>query len=133
MHRGVQLLVRDLNHLYREVPALHELDCEAEGFAWIDCNDAEASVISYLRHATNPQEFVVILCNFTPVARAGYRIGVPHAGEYREILNTDSAFYGGGDVGNAGGIRSEVVAAHGYAQSLLLTLPPLATLVLAPI
>ncbi len=133
MHGGVQALVRDLNHLYRDMPALHERDCEPEGFAWIDCNDAEASVISYIRRGVDPDDFAVILCNFTPVARSAYRIGVPHSGNYREVLNTDSSFYGGGNVGNAGNIASEAISAHGYPQSLSIMLPPLATLILRPV
>ncbi|GMV63463.1 MAG: 1,4-alpha-glucan branching enzyme GlgB [Parvibaculum sp.] len=132
MHVGVQALVRDLNHIYRSTPALHERDCESEGFSWIDCNDAEAGVISYLRRAADPADFAAIVCNFTPVVRRGYRIGVPRAGDYRELVNTDSRHYGGGDVGNAGCVVAEPVPAHGHAQSLVVTLPPLATLVFKP-
>lgn len=132
MHAGVQRLVRDLNHLYRGMPALHERDCEPEGFSWIDCNDAESSVISYIRRAADPGDFAVIVCNFTPVVRSAYRIGVPRAGEYLEILNTDSTHYGGSNVGNSGRVIAEQIAAHGHPQSLALTLPPLATLVLRP-
>ena len=132
MHVGVQALVRDLNHIYRGTPALHEHDCESEGFSWIDCNDAEAGVISYLRRAADPADFAAIVCNFTPVVRRGYRIGVPRAGDYRELVNTDSRHYGGGDVGNAGRVVAEPVPAHGHAQSLVVTLPPLATLVFKP-
>lgn len=132
MHAGVQALVRDLNHVYRTMPALHERDCEPEGFSWIDCNDAEASVISYLRRAADPDDFVAVVCNFTPVVRHGYRIGVPRAGDYRELVNTDSHHYGGGDVGNGGHVATEAVPAHGHAQSLAVTLPPLATIVFKP-
>ncbi len=131
-HRGVQGLVRDLNGLYRALPALHELDCEAEGFEWIDCNDAEQSVISYLRRAGGEGAFAVVVCNFTPVVRHEYRIGVPIGGLYRERLNTDAAEYGGSGVGNLGGKTAEEVPCHGRAYSLSLTLPPLATLVLVP-
>lgn len=132
MHTGVQALVRDLNHIYRSTPALHERDCEPEGFSWIDCNDAEAGVISYLRRAADPDDFAAIVCNFTPVVRRGYRIGVPRTGDYRELVNTDSRHYGGSDVGNAGRVVAEPVPAHGHAQSLVVTLPPLATLVFKP-
>jgi 1,4-alpha-glucan branching enzyme len=132
MHAGVQSLVRDLNHLYRGTRALYERDCEGEGFSWIDCNDWEASVVAYLRRGGDPGDFVVVVCNFTPVVRRGYRIGVPRAGRYREILNTDSAHYGGGNVGNDGGVATQDMAAHGMAQSLSLSLPPLGVLVLAP-
>ena len=132
LHAGVQNLVRDLNHLYRDTRALYERDCEGEGFSWIDCNDSEASVISYLRRGGDPQDVVAVVCNFTPVVRRSYRIGVPRAGRYREILNTDSAHYGGSNVGNSGGVETQDVAAHGMAQSLSLSLPPLGVLVLAP-
>ncbi|MEI9988666.1 MAG: 1,4-alpha-glucan branching protein GlgB [Rhizomicrobium sp.] len=132
MHGGVQSLVRDLNRLYRAVGALHERDCEPDGFSWIDCSDSEASVISYIRRGVNPSDFVVVVCNFTPVIRSGYGIGVPQAGAYREILNTDSRFYGGSDAGNGGVIESIAVGAHGMAQTLSLTLPPLGVLILRP-
>ena len=132
MHAGVQMLVRDLNDLYRRLPALHERDCEPEGYAWIDCTDADSSVIAYMRRAGNPDDFVVVVCNFTPIVRRGYRIGVPRAGKYREVLNTDSTHYGGSDVGNAGGLRTQNRAAHGMSASLSLTLPPLSVLVLQP-
>ncbi len=133
MHKGVQTLVRDLNHLYRTSAALHHLDCEVEGFAWIDCHDNESSVISYLRRAVDPKDFAVIVCNFTPVVRTGYRIGVPAPGSYSERLNTDSAYYGGSNVGNAGHIGAEAIPMHGMPWSLALTLPPLATVMLWPI
>ena len=130
MHAGIQRLVRDLNRLYRGIPALHARDCEAEGFSWIDCNDAESSVISYLRRGAG--EFVVIVCNFTPVVRRHYRVGVPQEGRYKELLNTDSAYYGGGNVGNAGAVEADEIAAHGHRASLCLTLPPLGVVVLQP-
>ncbi len=131
-HAGVRHLVHDLNRLYRSRTALHQRDCEPEGFSWIDCNDAENSVISYVRQGAKADDFAVVVCNFTPVVRAGYRIGVPHAGRYREILNTDSAYYGGTNVGNAGELTAEETALHGRPASLTLTLPPLGVLVLAP-
>lgn len=131
-HRGVQNLVRDLNHIYRGLTALHMRDCEQEGFAWIDCSDAEASVISYLRRGVQSDDFAVVVCNFTPVVRRGYRIGVPHGGRYKELLNTDSRYYGGSDVGNGAGVIADDVAAHGMAASLSLTLPPLGVLILVP-
>ena len=129
-HAGVQRLVRDLNHLYRSTTALHEQDCEPEGFAWVDCHDHEASVVSFLRRARDPRRFVVGVCNFTPVVRHGYRIGVPTPGYYREILNTDSRHYGGSNVGNLGGLSTDAIRMHGYDQSLVLTLPPLAVIIL---
>jgi 1,4-alpha-glucan branching enzyme len=132
MHAGVQHLVRDLNHLYRGTPALHQGDCEIEGFEWIDCTDVDKSVISYLRKGHDEGDFVVVVCNFTPVVRRGYRIGVPLGGFYAEILNTDSGLYGGGDVGNAGGVTAVATPCHGRPFSCDLTLPPLAAVVLAP-
>ncbi|MDE2501326.1 MAG: alpha amylase C-terminal domain-containing protein, partial [Alphaproteobacteria bacterium] len=132
MHAGVRQLVHDLNWLYRGKPALHERDCEPDGFSWIDCNDSDASVIAYTRRGVDPHEFVVVICNFTPVVRRGYKIGVPRAGRYREILNTDSSHYGGTDVGNAGGVWTQDHPSHGMAASLLLDLPPLGVLVLEP-
>ena len=133
LHDGMQKLVRDLNHLYRNTSALFERDCEPEGFSWIDCNDSESSVISYIRRGADPNDFVVVLCNFTPVVRRDYRVGVPHAGQYREILNSDSTFYGGSDVGNSGIVSTQNFAVHGMPDSLSLTLPPLGVLVLAPV
>ncbi|HUZ74238.1 MAG TPA: 1,4-alpha-glucan branching protein GlgB [Stellaceae bacterium] len=132
MHRGVSRLIRDLNGLYRGVAALHERDCVVDGFEWIDCSDAEQSVISYIRRAADATRFAVIVCNFTPVVRQRYRIGVPRQGFYRERINTDAQDYGGSGVGNLGGVAAEEIACHGRPWSLTLTLPPLATLVLTP-
>jgi len=132
-HAGVQRLVRDLNHLYRRTSALHERDCQPEGFAWIDCHDHQNSVISYLRKAGDGDDFVVVLCNFTPVVRHAYRVGVPRGGAYEEILNTDSRYYGGSDVGNVGRVNAGAMATHGHPFCLSLTLPPLATLILQPV
>ncbi len=131
-HQGLQHLVRDLNGLFRREPALHQVDFDPAGFQWIDCNDWEGSVVSFLRRARDPDDFLVFICNFTPVLRHGYRIGVPRGGLYREVLNTDARIYGGSDVGNAGGVEAETIPQHGHAQSLLLTVPPLAALVLQP-
>ncbi|TVR83708.1 MAG: 1,4-alpha-glucan branching protein GlgB [Rhodospirillales bacterium] len=131
-HQGIQRLVRDLNTLYRGERSLHEHDCEPEGFEWIDCTDVEASVISYLRKGKDPTDFAVVVCNFTPVVRDSYRIGVPRAGRYIERLNTDSALYGGSDVGNAGAVMSKPIACHGRENSIDLVLPPLAAVVLLP-
>ncbi|APW38238.1 1,4-alpha-glucan branching enzyme [Rhodoferax koreense] len=128
-HAGVQRLVRDLNRLYRDTPALHELDCSPEGFEWIEHNDAQHSVLSFVRKGSARGSHVLVVCNFTPEVRHGYRVGVPGAGVYRERLNTDSEHYGGSNTGTPlGAASSEPVAWHGRAQSLLLTLPPLATL-----
>jgi 1,4-alpha-glucan branching enzyme len=131
LHAGVQRWVRDLNHLYRATPALHELDFSEAGFAWVDCADADISVISYLRTASSGDP-VLVACNFTPVPRPDYRIGVPRAGRWRESLNSDAAEYGGSGQGNLGGVSAEGVAAHGHPQSLRVRLPPLAVLMLTP-
>ncbi|HKK05026.1 MAG TPA: 1,4-alpha-glucan branching protein GlgB [Gammaproteobacteria bacterium] len=128
LHRGLQALVGDLNHLYRSQPALYRHDFEPEGFDWIDCHDAAQSVISYVRG--DGEDFTITVCNFTPVPRYGYRIGVPEPGVYRELINSDSEFYGGSNLGNAGELPSEPVSWMGRAQSISLTLPPLAALVL---
>ncbi len=131
--RGVQTLVRDLNNLYRAQPALYETDCFPEGFSWIDCHDSDNSVISYLRKGSNPDDYVVVVCNFTPVVRQEYRIGVPRDGRYAELLNTDAGCYNGSGVGNSGEIHAEYVEAHGHPYSLNLIIPPLAALILKPL
>ncbi len=99
-HAGVQRLVRDLNHTYRDVGALHQLDCESAGFEWVDASDTEQSVLSFLRRGESPEDVVLVVCNFTPVVRENYRLGVPLPGEWREIVNTDRQDYGGGGVGD---------------------------------
>jgi 1,4-alpha-glucan branching enzyme len=132
-HRGLQALVRDLNWLYRELPALHEQDCYPQGFEWIDCTDIEHCVVSYLRLAREPGRHAVTVCNLTPVPRHGYRIGVPQEGPYRERVNTDAAEYGGSGLGNGGVVHAEPIPCHGRPASVCLTLPPLATLVLEPV
>jgi 1,4-alpha-glucan branching enzyme len=130
LHAGLQHFVRDLNSVYGAEPALHEVDFDPPGFQWIDCNDSENSVVSLVRRAKDSNEFVVAVLNFTPVPRDGYRIGVPEAGVYSELVNSDAELYGGGNVGNGGSVESEPVKAHGYEQSLTLTLPPLGFLLL---
>jgi 1,4-alpha-glucan branching enzyme len=130
-HAGVARLIRDCNALYRTLPALHELDASPQGFSWIDCQDAADSVFAFLRKSGDGR-FAVAVLNATPVVRYGYRIGVPKEGRYTEALNTDSDHFGGSNVGNQGSIETEPIAAHGFAQSLPLTLPPLATLILTP-
>ncbi len=132
-HAGVQRLVTDLNRLYRERPALHRLDCDAIGFEWLVSHDSEQSVFAWLRRDGTGQ-LVLVVCNFTPVPREGYEIGVPeHIGAWREVLNTDSAYYGGSNVGNGvGPLPVSDRPAHGRRASLSLTLPPLGTLFLVP-
>ncbi|RPI08345.1 MAG: 1,4-alpha-glucan branching protein GlgB [Zetaproteobacteria bacterium] len=131
-HKGLQCLVQDLNGLYRTQPALAQADCSPEGFQWIDCDDSDASVVSFLRRGRDPEDFLVFVCNFTPVVRPGYRLGVPRGGLYRERINTDAAIYGGSNVGNAGAVLAEPIPTHGRPYSLQLTLPPLATVVFRP-
>jgi 1,4-alpha-glucan branching enzyme len=130
IHGGLQRFVGDLNRLYATERALHEVDFAPEGFDWIDCNDHEASVISLIRRARDPHDWVVAVLNWTPIAREGYRIGVPEPGFYTELLNSDAWPYAGSNVGNAGGVSTEPVPAHGHQQSLTLTLPPLSALIL---
>ena len=130
--KGIHDLVRDLNHLYRRHPALHEGDCQPGGFAWIDCGDRFNSVLTLLRRAADPDDFLAVAFNFTALPQRDYRIGVPAPGTYAELLNTDSAYYGGRNQGNTGRVEAEPIPAHGFPQSLNLTLPPLAALFLKP-
>ena len=132
LHAGLGQFVRDVHRTYRAEPSLYEVDFEPAGFEWIDCTDSDSSVVAFLRRARDPGDFVVVVLNWTPVVRAGYRVGVPVAGYYREALNSDAALYGGGNVGNAGGVSTEPLSAHGHPQSLSLTLPPLGALILTP-
>jgi 1,4-alpha-glucan branching enzyme len=131
-HRGVRDCVRDLNRLYRTEPALHARDCEGEGFRWIVVNDAEQSVLAWLRLGGADDAPVAVVCNFTPVPRHHYRIGLPRAGVWEELLNTDAIVYGGSGMGNLGRVTAGDVPSHGFAASAELLLPPLATLFLRP-
>lgn len=131
-HQGVQTLVRDLNALYKETPALYEVDFEPAGFEWIEGGDQENSVVSFLRRGRNPEDFVLVVCNFTPIVRHGYRVGTPEGGTYTEALNTDAETYGGSGVGNGGKLEAEAIPASGRNYSLQLTLPPLAAVILRP-
>ena len=130
-HCGLQKLVTDINHLYRNKKALHELDNEGGGFEWIDCSDHENGVISFIRKQVDGAPLITI-CNFTPIVRREYRIGVPNSAHYRELLNSDSSIYGGGNQGNSGGVESEPTASHGMDNSINLTIPPLGVIVLEP-
>jgi len=132
LHAGVKNWVRDLNAFYRNEPALFEQDFSPAGFEWIDCNDAENSTISFLRKGRDEKDIVVVVCNFTPVVRENYRIGVPRAGFWRECLNSDAPHYGGSGQGNLGGVEAAPLQAHGRYQSLNLRLPPLSVLMLKP-
>jgi 1,4-alpha-glucan branching enzyme len=131
LHAGVQAWIRDLNATLVRAPALHARDFDADGFAWIDCCDAANSVVAFVRRAPAAPP-VLVVCNYTPVPRQQYRIGVPRAGRWREVLNSDAAAYGGSGMGNYGGVDSVPVEAHGHAQSIVLTLPPLGVLYLEP-
>ncbi|AWV05529.1 1,4-alpha-glucan branching enzyme (plasmid) [Burkholderia sp. JP2-270] len=130
-HAGVLRLVRDLGHLYRTVPCLHRRDCSSDGFRWIDCADRLQGVLAWRRIGDTPHNFVVAVCNLTPVCRTHYRVGIPYAGTYREILNSDAAEYGGSGAGNLGQSASKPEPWHGEQQCLELTLPPLGMLVFA--
>jgi 1,4-alpha-glucan branching enzyme len=125
-HAGIQKWLGDLNRLYRGEPALHELDCEPAGFEWIDCGDADGSVVSLIRKGASTSALVLAVCNFTPVPRQGYRIGAPRGGFWREALNSDGLAYGGSGVGNLGGVEATPAPLHGRPFSLTLALPPLA-------
>ena len=131
-HAGLRQYVRDLNWLCRSEPALHERDVEPDGFQWIECHDADASVVAFVRRARNPDDHVIVVVNFTPVPREHYAIGVPRAGRYRELLNSDAALYGGSDLGNGGSVRTAAAPRHGFDASVSLTVPPLACLMLTP-
>jgi 1,4-alpha-glucan branching enzyme len=130
-HAGLLKCVKDLNHLYQREAALFEIDFDHSGFEWVDASDSDNSVLSFIRYAKESDEFLVIVSNFTPVAwTGGYRVGVPCPGYYREIFNSDSAHYGGSNLGNAGGHAADHHKKHGFSYSLSLVLPPLATLFL---
>jgi 1,4-alpha-glucan branching enzyme len=130
LHAGIQRFVRDLNALYGAEPAFWEVDFSHEGFEWIDFRDVEQSIVSFLRRGKRPGDELLFVCNFTPVPRHAYRVGVPAEGEYRELLNSDAELYGGSNLGNAGGVASEPVPAQSRPHSISLTLPPLGILVL---
>lgn len=131
LHRGLSLWVRDLNRLLRQEGALHRLDFSPKGFQWVDCGDREQSVVSFLRKDDKGGEVLVVL-NFTPVLRRGYRIGVSRAGRWRELLNSDAPLYGGSGVGNLGGVEAVATPWHGRPYCVELTLPPLGVLFLGP-
>ncbi len=131
-HQGMQNLVRDLNRVYRSEPALYQLDFTQDGFEWIDCMSASESVLAYMRKAKDPNDQVLVCCNYTPVVRHNHRVGVPHKAFYREVINTDSQHYGGSNQGNFPGAQAEEVAWHGRPWSINITLPPLAMVILKP-
>jgi 1,4-alpha-glucan branching enzyme len=127
-HEGIRRWVADLNRLYRDEPALHELDSDPRGFEWMDCTDSEKSVVSFVRRGTTTDDLVLAVYNFTPEPRHNYRVGVPREGFWEEILNSDAPLYGGSGQGNLGGMEAAPVTAHGREQSLNLLLPPLGAL-----
>jgi 1,4-alpha-glucan branching enzyme len=127
-HQGVQKWVKDLNHLYRSEAALYELDFSAEGFEWVDFHNWEESVLAFIRKGSTAGRLLLVVCNFTPVARMNYRVGVPKGGLWQEVLNSDADIYGGSGYGNAGGVEASPLPAHGRYYSLSLILPPLSVL-----
>ncbi|MGI6776744.1 MAG: 1,4-alpha-glucan branching protein GlgB [Acetivibrionales bacterium] len=133
MHKKLQYFVRDLNKMYKEEKALYEVDFEYEGFEWIDCNDSDHSVVSFMRKSRDKSSLLIIVCNFTPVQYDSYRIGTPFFTYHKEILNSDAEIYGGSNMGNMGGVYAQEIPCHGKPYSLELRLPPLSILVLKPI
>ncbi len=129
-HESIRRWVRDLNTTYRGVPALHERDCDPEGFQWVEAHDAERSVVAFLRRAKHSEDVVLVACNFTASPRHNYRLGVPHGGRWEEILNSDARLYGGSGQGNIGGLEAAPILAQGLSQSLNLVLPPLSMVAL---
>ena len=128
-HRKLQTLMRDLNRIYRENPALYEVDFHYSGFEWVDFRDWENSIIAFARRAEDPKDWLLVVCNFTPVPRSKYEFGVPEEGFYQEILNTDSELYGGSNMGNGGVVSSQPVPKHDRPNSISVTLPPLAVVI----
>jgi 1,4-alpha-glucan branching enzyme len=131
-HQGLQKCVSDLNALLRREKALHEVDFDYRGFEWIDCHNHEDSTLSYVRRGKDPNDYLIVCNNFTPVVRQNHRLGVPEPVWFQEIYNSDSTFYGGSDVGNGPGVMAHASESHGRPASIVITLPPLATVVLKP-
>ena len=131
-HSGLQRLVADCNRLYRDLPALHARDASGDGFSWIQYDDSRNAVCAWIRYGELHDGHVIVVCNYSGMRLAGYRIGVPHAGTFREILNTDAAIYGGGNEGNLGAVHSDPIPMHGRDHSVAITLPPLTTLYFTP-
>ncbi len=132
-HQGLKKYVADLNHLYQSEPALYEVDFDWQGFQWIDLHDSDNSTLTYIRYARDRSSFVVCACNFTPVLREEYRMGVPTAGVYQEVINSDAEIYGGSNSGNAGSVQAESIPYHNQPFSVLVTLPPLAVVFFRPV
>jgi 1,4-alpha-glucan branching enzyme len=131
-HQGVQKMVQDINRLYRKEPALYEVDFDPSGFEWIDCRNCDESVLGYIRRAKDPNDFLVVACNFTPSPRLSHRLGVPELCWYDEVFNSDSMYYSGSNLGNGPGVMAEAVGSHGRPASIQIAIPPLALTVLKP-
>ena len=131
-HRGVALMVGELNRLYRSEKSLHELDLEPGGFSWVDANDGEHSVLVYRRHARDGDDSMLIALNFTPVVLRNYRVGVPRGGQWQEVFNSDAPSFWGSGQGNLGGVQAVPVTWHGQPWSVNLTIPPLGAVYLKP-
>src|SRR5439155_9984575 len=131
-HRGLQRYVEELNHLYLAEPALWQSDFDTDGFYWIDCSDHENSVVSFARRSADPPRELVVILNLTPVPRFSHRLGLPRPGKWREVLNSDSAFYGGSNLGNLGGVLAEDLKSHNQSHSAKFTLPPLSIIAFRP-
>ena len=127
---GIQRLIQHLNGLYKSEPALYEKDTDSEGFRWLDCKDHEQSILSFIRTGKDQEDPIVIIFNHTPEVRHDYRIGLPHPGQWQEILNTDAEQFGGSNVTNTDNLDTDFIAAHGYEQSISLLLPPLGAIFL---
>jgi 1,4-alpha-glucan branching enzyme len=125
LHRGVSRWVRDLNTIYRAESSLHQFDCDSRGFEWVDANDAEHSVYSFLRKNERPEDDILVVLNFTPVPRHNYTVGAPRGGTWDEILNSDAKIYGGSGQGNLGGVTAAPIPRHGRPYLLNITVPPL--------
>ncbi|MDK2934475.1 MAG: 1,4-alpha-glucan branching enzyme, partial [Clostridiales bacterium] len=133
MHKKIQVYVKDLNKLYRSEKALYEVDYSFDGFEWINCDDADHSIISFIRKGKDWHDMLLFVCNFTPIVHDHYRIGVPFNLYYKEIFNSDAELYGGSNVGNCGGLYAEEVPCNGRPYSMALRIPPLGMLVFKPI
>jgi 1,4-alpha-glucan branching enzyme len=131
-HKGVQRMMEDLNRLYQQEPALWDADHDHEGFYWLDCSDAESSVLSFVRQSKDHASQLAIILNFTPVVRSPYRIGLPHACPWREVFNSDASIYGGSNQGNWGHVTAGNFPYHNQQHSAVVTLPPLGVVVFKP-
>jgi 1,4-alpha-glucan branching enzyme len=131
-HSGLARWVRDLNTVYRGQRSLYELDRDSVGFEWVDCKDSQRSIVSFIRRGRNPDEQLLFVCNFTPILRQNYRIGVSREGSWKEVLNSDAPLYGGSGQGNLGGLETTPLPIHGRHFSLTMTLPPLGVVVFQP-